>query len=196
MAHEGSLEYALARVHARHGRRMSEAAWRQLESSRDASHFFDAVRGTPLADWVGSLEPTHDCHVIERTLRDEWRRRVESVALWHPREWQAWIAWSAWLPTLSLLAQLARPEPAPGWLLADSVCGPIASGTPAERAAGMKQTALAPLGAAVRGEVSPGQAWLAYWLTLMPAADAHTRPLLDAVLLAIDRSCAMSLQNI
>ena len=194
---EGNLEYALARVQARRGQHLSEAAWRQLESSRDAGHFFDAVRGTPLASWVASLDPTHDCHVIERTLRAEWRRHVQSIAQWHPREWQAWLAWTEWLPTLSLLAQLARPEPAPGWMLADSVCGPIASGTPAERATSMQQTALAPLEAVVRSEVSPGQAWRDYWSTLMPAADARTRQLFDALLTVIDKhSQQMLLRNL
>jgi hypothetical protein len=184
MTAEGNLDYALARVHARHGLRLQESGWRRLEAARDLGQFLDAVSATRLAPWVASLDPTRDAHVIERTLRVEWRRYVDGVASWHPRPWQAWLAWWAWLPSLSLLARLARPEPAPDWLLADPVCGPIAPGNPVDRAAALHGTALAPLQAAILGRIPVGEAWRTHWQALTPRSDARTRELLDLLLRA------------
>jgi len=170
----GNLDYALARVAARQGQRVDDAAWRRLEASRDLDHYVAAVRSTALAVWVGSMAAEHDCHSMERALRELWRRYVKEVAGWHPRAWQAWLAWLAWLPALSLLAQLARPALTPQWLLADPVLGPIGVGTPSDRAAALACTRLAPLGPAVVGRTSLGAAWYAQWQVLQPRTDVRT----------------------
>lgn len=195
MAAEGNLDYALARVHARHGQRLDEATWRRLEASRDLGQYLDAVRASPLAGWVASLDVTRDVHAIERTLRIEWRQYVEVVATWHPREWQPWLAWWAWLPVLSLLAQLSRPEPAPDWMLADPLCGPIAPGNPAERAAALLATPLAPLEPAILGRTPMGSAWLAHWQALTPQSDMQTRQLVSLLLRAIGTHTDKLLNN-
>jgi hypothetical protein len=119
-------------------------------------------------------------------LRIEWRRYVDRVAAWHPREWQQWLAWLGWLPTLSLLAQLARPEPAPAWMMADPVCGPIAPGILGERIAALKGTALAVFAPGIAGRMAIGALWRTRWQELRPHTDARTRQLLDALLRAID----------
>jgi hypothetical protein len=170
-----NLDYALARVAARQGQRLDDAAWRRLEASRDLDHYVAAVRSTALAGWVSSVAADHDCHSLERALREQWRRYVEEVAGWHPRAWQAWLAWLAWLPALSLLAQLSRPEVAPPWLLADPLLGSIGVGTASDRAGALARTALAPLGPAVAGRTSAGAAWYTHWQTLQPRADARTQ---------------------
>ncbi|MFZ1100066.1 MAG: hypothetical protein WAN26_11770 [Steroidobacteraceae bacterium] len=195
MPAEGNLDYALARVHARHGARLSPADWQRLEAARDLGHYLDAVRASALAGWVISLDLTCDAHAIERALRTEWRQYVEGVASWHPREWQPWLRWWAWLPILSLLAQLVRPEPAPAWMLADPVCGPAAPGSPAERGAALQGTALAPLEGAILGRVPLGAAWRAHWQALMPRSDAYTRQLLGLLLRAIDAHGARLLED-
>ncbi len=181
----GNLDYALTRVHARHGQRLDEAGWRRLESSRDLGQYLAAVRSTPLADWASGFDAEHDCHTLERALRVEWRGYVDRVASWHPLAWQAWLAWLAWLPGLSLLAQLARREPAPAWMLADPVYGPIAPGTPADRAAALARTALAPLQGAVAGQMTLRAAWQAHWHSLRPAPDARTQQSLERLLQAM-----------
>jgi len=185
MPSEGTIEYALTRVQARHGMRLSEDDWRRLEASRDLGHYLEAVRMSALAGWVVSLDLTRDSHAIERSLRDAWRYYVERVARWHPQVCQPWLAWLAWLPTLSLLAQLARPEPAPLWLLADSVCGPLAAGSPAERSQALQRTALAPLAAAIGAHTSLVSAWRDHWQRLAPASDAQQRPLIATMLATI-----------
>jgi hypothetical protein len=171
----GNLDYALARVAARQGQRVDDAAWRRLEASRDLDHYVAAVRSTALARWVSAMAADHDCHTMERSLREQWRRYVEEVAGWHPRAWQAWLAWPAWLPALSLLAQLARPALTPQWLLADPVLGPIGVGTPSDRAAALARTRLAPLAPAVAGRTSPGAAWCTQWQVLQPRSDIRTQ---------------------
>ena len=182
MGAEGNLPYAATRVQARHGQRVDELTWRRIETSPRLGQYFEAVRGSPLAPWVASIDPAHDVHAMERTLRSEWRKYVRLVASWHPREWQAWVDWWSWLPALLLLSRLARPEPVPAWMLADPLCGPIALGGPSERAAALEATLLRPLAAAVRGEVSIGAAWLAEAARRVPRVDAQTRESLKALL--------------
>ncbi len=186
MAINGDLDYALARVAARHGQRLDEGAWRRLNASRNMSHYVTAVRSTALAWWVSSIDPENECHAIERALRVQWRRYVDGVAVWHPQPWQAWLGWLAWLPTLSLLAPLARPEAVPKWLLADPVYGPVALGTPADRAAALEHTALAALNPAVAGLMTPGAAWSEQWQTLRPRAESGTENFLHRLKAAIE----------
>ena len=181
MTIDGNLEYALARVHARHGQRLDEGSWRRLEASRDLGSYLAEVRSTALAGWVSTFNVEQDCHVIERALRMQWRRYVDGVAAWHPRAWQAWLAWLAWLPTLSLLARLAQSDSAPAWMLADPLVGPLAPGTSVERAAALANTALAPLQPAIAGRTSLVAAWSAQWQALRPRSDAHTQQTLHVL---------------
>jgi len=182
---EGSLDYALARVLARSGARLDEAGWRRLDANRDLGLYLAAVRATSMADWVGGFDTEHNCHTFESALRARWRHYVEALAIWHPESWQAWLSWLAWLPGLSLLAQLARAESAPTWILADSVYGRIAPGTPAERILALAQTPLAPLEPVLEGRISAGQAWIDHWQSLLPNTDVRTASLLELVLRAI-----------
>jgi hypothetical protein len=184
---EGNLDYALARVHARHGQRLDETGWRRLEANRDLALYLAAARSSALAQWVSSFDAEHDCHMFERALREQWRDYVDAVAGWHPLAFQAWLAWLGWLPGLALLAQLARPEPAPGWVLADPVYGPIAPGTPVERAAALAGTPLAPLEPVLAGRSSPREAWSAHWQTLRPRADPPAQHAFELVLQAVRR---------
>ncbi|HYB33666.1 MAG TPA: hypothetical protein VED45_09590 [Steroidobacteraceae bacterium] len=182
MGAEGNLPYAAARVHARHGRRLDESAWRRIEASRQLGQYVEVLRAGALAPWVARIEATHDAHAIERALRSEWRAYVRTVASWHPREWQAWLEWWAWLPVLPLLARLARPAAVPAWMLADPVCGPIALGNADERAAAIAATPLAPLAVAVRTDRSMRAAWLRQAERLVPRIDPDTRGHLNTLM--------------
>ena len=193
MSIDGNIDYALTRVHARQALLADEVTWRRIESSRDLPHYVGALRATTLQDWVATIDLGHDVHAIERVLRAQWRTYVADVAAWHPREWQPWLEWLAWLSGLSLLARLARPEPAPAWLLADPIYGPAAVGSPAERAAALTPTALAPLAPAILAHTSILEAWQRHWQQLLPRSDAHTRQMLDA-LLAILREHAQAMR--
>jgi hypothetical protein len=174
MGTEGNLPYAATRVQARHGERLSELTWRSIEAARNLAQYLEGVRGSALGPWVAGIEPTHDAHAIERTLRSEWRRYVRTVAGWHPREWQAWLNWWSWLPLLPLIARLSYPEPAPAWMLADEVCGSLAPGSPPERAAAVEATPLAPFAPVVRGQGSVRSVWLEEAARRAPFADRET----------------------
>lgn len=182
MLRDGNLEYALARVHARHGGRPRESEWRRLEASRDLPHYLDALRSSSLAPWCSSFDTTTDGHALERGLRASWRGYVNAVAWWHPRAWQPWLGWLAWLSTLSLLAQLARAESAPAWLLADPVCGPLAPGDLERRRRAIEQTPLRPLAAGIGGGQPLGKLWWLHWQELAPAMPADVRALLESVI--------------
>ncbi|MEP6885291.1 MAG: hypothetical protein ABJC66_11125 [Gammaproteobacteria bacterium] len=186
MTPDGNIEYALTRVQANYGRRPGEGAWRRLESSHDLGQYLDAARTTALADWVSAIDRTRDVHAIERFLRIQWRRHVAAVAAWHPQQWQPWLLWLAWVPSLSLLAQLVRSEPAPAWMMADPLYGPIAQRPYLERAAGLKGTALAVFQPAMDGSAGIGAVWRSHWQAITPRTDEHTRHLLAAALRVLD----------
>ena len=179
---EGNLPYAAARVQARHGSRLDEPGWRRIEVSRQLGEYLEAARRSALARWIARIEPAHDAHVIERTLRSEWREYVRAVARWHPREWQAWLEWWSWLPLLPMIGRLADPAPVPAWMLADPTCAPIAMGTPLERAEALAHTPLAPLAPALRAASPIGPAWLDEAVRLVPPADADSRAQLGVLM--------------
>jgi hypothetical protein len=177
---EGNIQYALTRVQAQYGRRLAAGDWRRLEATHGLGPYLEGARSTSLAPWVSSLDRHRDAHVMERSLRLTWHRYVNAVAAWHPRRWQPWLAWLEWLPTLPFVARLARPEPAPAWLVADSSIGAVARGTPAERLAALEGTALAPFAPAITGQVPAGELWVAHWQQLRPPADALTEQFMTA----------------
>lgn len=192
MGIEGNLPYAAARVQSRHGVRLSALAWRGIEAGRHLGQYLEAVRASTLAAWVARIEAAHEPHAIERTLRSEWRQYVRSVASWHPREWQPWLDWWCWLPLLPLLARLTDPSPAPAWMLADDVCGPIAVGSVAERAAALEATPLAPFAPAVRGQGSIRLAWLEEAERRVPAIDRETAEQVQRLMRLSDAAMAAS----
>jgi hypothetical protein len=187
MAIEGNLEYASARVHALHGRLPEARDWRRLEASRDLAHFLESARNSPLSGWVSSFDTRQDVHAIERSLRSQWMGHVQRVASWHPREHQAWLRWLAFLPMLPLLAHLATPEPAAPWLLADPVCGGVAIGSPAQRAAALAKTPLAPLAPAINSSAPIAALWRQQWIKLTPRFDPDTQGHLDRLVAAVDQ---------
>jgi hypothetical protein len=190
MAVEGNLEYASARVHALHGSLPKEADWHRLEASRDLGHYLESARTSPLGGWVSSFDAHQDLHAIERSLRSQWMSHIRRVASWHPRDCQAWLHWLAFLPILPLLSQLSRPEAAPSWLLADPVVGAIASKSPAERAAALVKTPLAPLAPATRANTSATALWREHWQKLTPRMDPDTRDHLARLMKALDQHAA------
>lgn len=174
MARDGLLDYAVTRVQAQHGRLPGDADWRVLEASHDLGHYLERARTSALADWISSFDPAQDIHLIERSLRTQWQSHVEQVASWHPPEERAWLSWLACLPALPLLSQLARPGSVPPWLEADPVLGPLAAGGPAERAAALRGTALAPLAGGIDGQLPLGALWRQHWQMLTPPLDPRT----------------------
>ncbi len=175
MGPEGNIDYAQSRLQARHGERLTATEWRLLETSRDLQHFLAATSHSTLARWVAGLAPEAEPHEVERRLRHEWAAYIEEVAGWLPHEWRPALEWLRWLPQLQAVARLALAEPAPPWMFADPVFGPVAPGSPVERARALESSPLAALAAAVRGEATVTEAWLAHWGELVPPSDRDAR---------------------
>lgn len=166
----GSLEYAHARLLARHGQRPDEAAWRRLETLREIAPLLDVARSTGLRPFLVGIGAETPVHQVEATLRGHWRALVQEVAAWMPAAWQPSIAWCAVWPDLAWLQHLARgAEPAP-WMLDDALWRDLAAAPAPGRAA---ELSAGPWGALALAWPVPhalAQAWRDEWLRRLPKA--------------------------
>ena len=162
MISAGNLDYAQARLQARHGGRAGPSDWSRLEASRDLQHFLSAALTSPLSRSIRPL------------TRDEGRRYVREVAGWLPAGWQPAVVWAGSVTDLQFVARLADPTPCPAWMFADPLYGSVATGTVAERATALALTDLGPLAAAVATSGDVRAAWMAQWQRLLPAMDQDT----------------------
>ncbi|HSN72554.1 MAG TPA: hypothetical protein VLT59_13650 [Steroidobacteraceae bacterium] len=181
MREAGNLDYAQARLQARHGQRMRPSDWARLDASRDLQHFLATAATSPLVRWTSPLNPEMNAHELERALRKAWREYVAEICDWLPAAWQSTAAWSGTLVDLQYVARLADPTPAPSWMFADPVYGSIAPGSPAERAAAMAATPLAPLAPALLGLNGVVDLWVAEWQRRQPPVDADAAASLRAL---------------
>lgn len=115
----GSLEYAQARIWARHGQRPDEGWWRRIETTREPAALLEQLRATPLAAWLAGVGPMADMHVIELAMRRHWRERVAEIVAWMPPAWSPALAWCAVLVDLPALQHLARGGAALPWMADD-----------------------------------------------------------------------------
>lgn len=162
----GSVEYAFARIAARHGRRLDENQWHRIEAPRPLVDVLDAVRGTSLDGWVAGLTPLSDPHAIDLRLRQHWRALVGDVARWMPARWQPAIAWFALLPDLPVAAHLAAGGAVLPWMPADPCYRSLVEAN-ADRG-----DSLARLMAMNRPPESVGATWHAEWKRRLPRGDA------------------------
>jgi hypothetical protein len=170
----GDRDYGQARLQARHGMRPRTSDWSRLEASRDLQHFLSAAMTSPLMAWVQGLTPEMTSHDLERALREAWRAYVQRVATWLPAAWQPAVVWAGTLTELPLVARLADPAPCPAWMFADPLFGSVAPGVPAERAAALALTSLAPLATTVGISGDVRGTWAAQWRRLLPAMNQDT----------------------
>lgn len=125
----GSLEYAHARIWARHGQRPDDATWRRIEATRELAALLELARGSSLACWVEGVGPGADVHAIEAAVRRHWRERVAEVASWMPPAWSRAILWCGVLVDLPLLQHLARGGAALPWLAEDAQLRALVDGS-------------------------------------------------------------------
>jgi hypothetical protein len=124
MIDAGSLEFAHARIWARHGERPDEALWRRIEAAREFGAVLEIARASALARWLEGVGSA-DVHAIEIALRRHWRERVAEVAAWMPAAWRPAIEWCAVLVDLPALQHLARGGAPLPWLSGDPVLGAL-----------------------------------------------------------------------
>lgn len=170
----GSLEYAHARLHARHGQRLDAAAWRRIEVMRDFAQLLELARGTALQPWLVGITADSDVHRVEAVLRRHWRALVDEGVAWMPAEWQPALAWCALLPELALLQHLARGGAPAAWMEHDERWRALCAAPPAARQAVLAAGPAADLAGAWPLPQSLGAAWLDAWQRRLP------RPLGDA----------------
>jgi len=163
----GSLEYAHARLAARHGQRASEAVWQRLDTAHNFSAWLDAGRASSLRPWLEGIEVGSTSHRVEAVLRAHWRTAVEVVVAWMPLPWQPALAWCAALHDLPVLQHLATHEPM-AWMRDDPLYRPLCAESPSQRREAMARgpfSALVDTGDAPHALVD---AWHAEWVRRLP----------------------------
>lgn len=109
------MEYAQARMQARHGTRPDEAAWQRLGGQAGFAAYLAAARATSLAGWLAGIGDDAGPHEIELALRLRWREAVHETARWLPAEWADAMRWCALLVDLPARAWLAGGGEPPAW---------------------------------------------------------------------------------
>lgn len=164
----GSLEYAQARIGARHGRCADDALWRRVEHVRDFTGLLDLMRASPLGRWTSGLLPASDAHAIEATLRARWREEAAAVTDWMPEPWHDALQWFASWPDLVVVAHATGGGTRWPWLESDLVYrefDAMRSGRSAERGG---PEALLRSQAALAAHHDAVSAWCREWHRRMP----------------------------
>ena len=170
----GSLEYAQARIQARHGQRADELAWQRLETAREFAALLEVARQTPLRHWLVGITAPAAPHRIEAALRAQWRAAVDEVASWMPAPWQAALRWCAVLPDLPVLQHLAQGEQALGWMDDDPDYRALAAVPVAQRHAAVRAAARSPRWPRPGWPPSRWRRrWHAEWLRRLPQPLQH-----------------------
>lgn len=91
MNERAAFAYIQARLQAQHGRRPNKSTWRRLNASKTLGHYLENVRQTSLAPWVTHFTANSDIHMIEQSLRQDWKTYVTRLASWAPQKWRASI---------------------------------------------------------------------------------------------------------
>ena len=175
MIESGSLEFAQARLQARHGQRASAAAWQRLETTREFGALLEVARSSALRPWLVGITPASTSHQIELTLRAHWRALVAEVAAWMPAAWQASMGWCAVLADLPVLQHLARGgEPKP-WMRDDPDYRALCAMPPGEHRAALADGKFGALAGAWPAPALLARSWLAEWQRRLPErpGDVH-----------------------
>lgn len=178
----GSLEYAHARMSARHGARPDDLAWRRIEPLRELAPMLDAARATALRPWMTGIGPSTAPHAIEAILRQRWRKLVDEVGSWMPEAWRPAVRWCAVLADLPAVAHLARGRAPHRWMHDDPVLRELIAGGSDPAAARGPVGPLAPL---LLDADHVSHAWQAEWRRRLPECSAETAVLVDAIARAI-----------
>lgn len=178
--------YAQARAQARLGERLPEAGWRVLESMLGLPQFLAAVRNTILAPRVQHFSAAVTPHVIERTLRDDWRTEVSAVSRWVPEPWVPAVRWTTWLPYLDSVSWLMREETVLEWMPHDAVLSRLAIDDLAARRLAIAASPFRPL----TDQDAPGNLqarWFDRWMALFPSTNDDETAGLRTLVAAVSR---------
>jgi hypothetical protein len=165
MIEAGSLEYASARLAARHGERPDEGLWRRIETLRDFAAVVTTVRASNLAPWITGIGTDALPHAVEAAMRRRWREIVAEVADWMPPAWRDAVRWCALLADFPVLLHLAhRGAPLP-WIADDPEYGDVAQCALKDASEAAAQLTIAAAGGPRRLQ----DAWRAEWTRKLPS---------------------------
>jgi hypothetical protein len=164
----GSLEFALARMHARLGRRLPDAAWRSIEQARDIAPILDLCRGSSLQAVVKELPAPCDLHSVDHAVRLGWRNAVAEALAWMPPEYGEALQWCRLVTLLPALAHLARGGDAALWMRVDPDLAELSAAPKEQRAAIVARGPLAPLSIMWNTPEFLAEAWTAEWQHRLP----------------------------
>jgi hypothetical protein len=181
MIDAGSIEYAHARLWARHGRRPGEAAWRTIGMVRGLPALLDTARGLPFLPWIAGIAPDADPHAIEARLLAHWRTLVAEVQSWMPSAWQPAVAWAGALADLPVVQHLARGGATLPWMRGDAVYRSFCGDPAGAPSAGP----LAPIAAVWSQPDTFAAAWRVEWLRRIPRGAFVDAGIVDACARAI-----------
>lgn len=165
----GSLEYAQARVAARHGRRPGATDWQALETPRELTALLQAASRSPLRAWVAGLTAQSSAHEIEQMLRGRWDAQVDELVGWMPPGLHGALQWCKPLPRLPALAHLAAGGAPTRWMPHDPWLRPLCTPPPAARAAALHTFGLGALAPVWSNPVNLPGAWQREWQRRLPA---------------------------
>ena len=170
--------YIQTRIQARHGERLDDTNWRQLEAQQGLSNFLHIARETSLRPWVLGLHGSDDIHTLEKEILRQFRHYIEEVSNWQPREWRAATRWLGILVDLPVLEHLLTGEAVPSWVSRDDNYKNLTESTADQRRQAMLQTAYAPLAESWSPETALTEEWLRCWRKLWPQ---ESKPVISAV---------------
>lgn len=82
------IDYALARIHARHGARPEARAWAMVHAAVTLGSLLENARGSALESWIAGLDPATPRAEAERLLHERLRGRIAEAARWVPEAWR------------------------------------------------------------------------------------------------------------
>lgn len=166
--------YSQARLHARHGERTDEPAWRQLETQQELANFLQSARRTSLRPWVLGMHAHDNWHQLEQSLLQQFHLYIEHVAGFQPSAWRAAVQWARQLLHLPSLLYLLSGNTAPSWMTQDPYLNAFISSEMNQRVLVMQQSDSAPLINAWQNDVPLLQGWLQHWRSLWPGNRTST----------------------
>ncbi|MBT8443835.1 MAG: hypothetical protein KJO13_03765, partial [Gammaproteobacteria bacterium] len=165
--------YMQARIQARHGDRLTQEQWQQLDACRDAGRYLQLARASNLGHWVRHFAAHEDPAQWERSLRADWNRNLLALTDWVPDRWRATMLWLQSLPLLPAISLLLHGERPMRWMRDDPFFAEFdLSGDDAFRES-LHRSAWSPLVAHWYRD-HPVESWMSAWRTRWPGRDAAT----------------------
>jgi hypothetical protein len=108
--------YVQARLQARYGGHLDDAAWSRLESSQSFAIFLKKTRETTLVPWVSAIDENSDIHTLEDNLKAHFFAFIQETALWVPKGWKSAVLCSQSLFDLHESQPATQQDSTASWL--------------------------------------------------------------------------------